>query len=383
MGFYHYCLGLSLYCWITGLWLRQQARVTPAGLAALAALSVVLYFTHPFPGDVLVLTLIVLAGWTALREKKSVPPGTLLVFLPFLVLLGSFSLAILAHPPRPPVDAPYALSDAWTFLLSPDTLASFSRTQIPMLRIEGLLFFVLLAWAAAKKIAARRLEPGGGLLCLFVFLLVLYFFLPAWQLMSRRMIVFIALAAIAWLATVPFGRLASRAIRVAAFTLAALWAVDLTVQYAKWNPALEEAASLSGSIRPGSTLLYLPFAFPWQEDQIRFNPYRHFGNAVAAERNLVSFNNYEANEPYLPLQYKAGMNPYELIGCPEVQDPVNLEGYAKTGGTIDYVLLWVARPGNVSLLADALIRPQLNRGFDLIGTSSGRRAFLYRRKGFV
>jgi hypothetical protein len=82
------------------------------------------------------------------------------------------------------------------------------------------------------------------------------------------------------------------------------------------------------------------------------------------------------------------MNPYKKIGDIENNQGriglVDLAGYGKSGGTVDYVLLWGARAvrGEGTSTDAAPVLAQLAAGYDRIFVSRPRGlAEVYRRKG--
>jgi hypothetical protein len=78
------------------------------------------------------------------------------------------------------------------------------------------------------------------------------------------------------------------------------------------------------------------------------------------------------------------MNPYTKIGDVENNQGrigrIDLAGLSKSGGSVDYVLLWGARAGNSADIAPILA--QLAAGYDRIFVSRPRGlAEVYRRRG--
>jgi hypothetical protein len=257
-GFYNYCLGLTLYCFLLGSWLRMGPRTSPLRLLMFGALTIPLYFTHPVPSLMLVFSLVLLSAWFTIRDLTAAAGGrmtakevrrnavtrwleTPLALLPFLLLLADFAGKILRRPARP-ITPPAAAGEAWEILYGFSYLTSFPGTETLVMRILFVLFLALLAAAAAIKFTRREIHAGDGFFLLFAALLSLYFRMTSWELMNKRLLVFIVLSAIVWLTTVPFGPRTARAVRTAAFVLAAVWAVNLTAQYRHWNRALEEGA---------------------------------------------------------------------------------------------------------------------------------------------
>jgi hypothetical protein len=114
----------------------------------------------------------------------------------------------------------------------------------------------------------------------------------------------------------------------------------------------------------------------------------HAAGYLAAERRAVNLANYECNYGNFPVLYRERLNPYLHIGAePGIESDlpdVNFLTYPqRTGGRVDYVLLWWWQEKlRTHPSAQAILR-QLDAGYDLIYTSPQRGLMrLYRRKGF-
>jgi hypothetical protein len=170
-------------------------------------------------------------------------------------------------------------------------------------------------------------------------------------------------------------------------------------KYAELNEYLKEFLSGSHLIESNTTLL--PFVFSPQGHtpdgrllSSRVLPFRHASGYIAAQRHIVDLQNYEAREIYFPVMYRSRLNPYRhLVDLPfQTPQPDFLSYPLRTGGQVDYVLIWHTSEGRGDLPDTKLateffqrfkqsIFRQLDEGYELIYTSPQRRFMqLYRRK---
>lgn len=122
----------------------------------------------------------------------------------------------------------------------------------------------------------------------------------------------------------------------------------------------------------------------WQAGYLRISPLSHFSSYLAAQRRLVTLSNDHAHMDYFPIRYRQQRDPSPYTAFVEVDGRRewgrNLGYYGeRTGGSIDYVLLWH--------IADAWHRGEdttplmdwLSEGYVLILTSATGKMQLYRK----
>jgi hypothetical protein len=117
---------------------------------------------------------------------------------------------------------------------------------------------------------------------------------------------------------------------------------------------------------------------------------------IAAQRHIVDLQNYEARETVFPVRYRSHLNPYVYIydGFALADRPPDFLSYPqRTGGHVDYVLIWrtgkefgddsVREPYNPLHQHEQFIFRQLEESYELIYTSPQRGFMqLYRRKNW-
>jgi len=127
------------------------------------------------------------------------------------------------------------------------------------------------------------------------------------------------------------------------------------------------------AVGPGSERRQLAF---------RLWPFVHALGYVAGRRPVVDLGLYEAGEDYFPLRYRPEIDPYRHlsigpVGVEEVPPRVDIPGYERRGGRVDYVLLWQPRAASGEHpLARELYR-QLHDGFERVEVSSAGNAELW------
>ena len=406
LGLYNFSLGLALFFLPLGYLLKHGDRINVPRTLALALMLVVLYFSHFVAllaaglaiGVITVWRLA--AGWLeARREGGSASPWGLFrrmalgplaaLLLPSLLVLFFLERQGARHVAGNSIRQ-LALSAAG--LLS---LVSFHpREQICTWALSA-LFFLVTILLFAVRLRRRELGRREALLAAAAAFGLVYLLAPSKMsggaVINERLMLFPFLMLILWFGTAAWRGAARAGIQAAAVVLAlALFGMHLQ-DYSRINESLEEYMSASELVEPRSTLLPLSFSHQGHTRQgrvltQRFGPFLHAGAYIAAERNLVDLKNYEATTGHFPVLYRPELDPYTHIGVDhglERQPPrARFIDYAeRTGGRVDYVLLWGVRDRQRYLEPTLEIMDQLHEGYELAHTSSPRGlAQLWRRK---
>jgi hypothetical protein len=134
-------------------------------------------------------------------------------------------------------------------------------------------------------------------------------------------------------------------------------------------------------IEPNRTLL--PLAFDSRGHgpdgrvlSLKVRPFLHASGYIAAQRHVVEFTNYEAGAyTYFPVLFRPSLNPYDHIGIKDrsiVWEPPQVDFLTyprRTGGEVDYVLVWGIQERQRNHEAAKSIDQQLKKGYELIYTS--------------
>ncbi|MFL6237598.1 MAG: hypothetical protein ACJ76N_31055, partial [Thermoanaerobaculia bacterium] len=395
MGFFNFCWSLAAFFFAVGYWLRHAERMGPGRTAVLALLILGVYFCHPVTLAVTVTTLLTLAGWRTLIE----PPGFLEGFRRRLLppaLACVPALALMAAFVGRRTGARITMLPLWVkvkHLAGLYSLASVSEWTIPLAIALAILFYgiALLCLRARRGLPPQR---GDGFLIAAAVLAGAFFAAPSelagGGFINHRLVLFPFLALILWFGTFEHPVRRRRWIQGAAAGIALTFLGLFAWKYAELGRGLAEIAAVGRAIPPDHTFLYLSYAHRGDGGDggpaFRTWPFVHAGGYVAARKRLVDLSLYEANEDYFPLLFRPALNPYlhlsnGLLGIEKEPPEVDLQGYPRrTGGRVDYVLLWGLRDGRRGEPKVRAVLDQLAAGYDLVARSPGGRALLYRAR---
>jgi len=408
LGLYNFSLGLALFFLPLGYVLRHGGRFSPGRTLLLALQLIVLYFSHFIALLAAGLVIGIVTSWNLgaawVRRRQQGETAGLPALLrqqilgPWLALLPP-ALLVVAFLERQ--GARHVAGNSIRELIISGagllSLVSFHpREQICTWALAA-LFFLVTAGLFLVRLARRELGQRDGLLAAAVAFGLVYLLAPAKMsggaVINERLMLFPFLLLILWFGTAAWNGTARAGLQAAAVVIT-LTLFSMHVQdYARVNDYLEEYLSAEPHIEPGSTLLALSFSHQGHtpQDRVltqRFGPFIHASGYIAARRNVVDLKNYEATTGHFPVIYRPELDPYTHIGVDhglERQPPrVSFLDYGeRTGGSVDYVLLWRIRDRQRYLEPTLEIMHQLEQGYELIHTSPQRGyCQLWRRNGF-
>jgi len=406
MGFFNFCISLAAFFFALGYWLKHGERMGPGRTVLLALLILWVYFCHPVTLVVAVAALLTLAGWRMLLDLLAAPgrrfaPAALwhgfrrwllapaLACLPPLLLIASFVSSR--------AGSRIEMLPMWVkikHLAGLYSLVSLSIWTIPLAIALALLFYGVAALCLRAR-WGRPLQPGDGLLLAAAVLAVAFFAAPS-QLsgggfVNHRLLLFPFLTLILWFGTFkhPVRRRLGLQIAAAAISLAFLGL--FAWEYHRTNRNLSEIVAAGDFIEPDHTFLFLSYAHQGEDGKggkatFRVWPFVHAGGYIAARKRLVDLSLYEANEDYFPIYYRPALNPFLRLapgplGIESRPPEVDLLGYPRrTGGSVDYVLLWGLRDELRGLPKVRAVEIQLAAAYDLIHRTPDGRVLLYKRR---
>ena len=359
-GFYNRALAFVPFFLTLGYYVRRRGALGPAATAKLCLLVLWVYFCTAGSFVLLLAMLTLLAAafavedaaagesrWMAVRARL---PG-LVAFAPTLALFVRFEIQ--QHPER--TGLPPGFLERARHLFGLYDLVVFDMWEAWIAAALALLL-----GAAFLTVALERWKEGAGraedaLLVTALVFAGLYFTAPQVSIpgvrsepTSLRLSLHVLLAFVLWIAQGLRGRPARLVLAGALAAGLATTAVRLP-HYARLDALVAEQLSLAASVPQGSTFLALSFDNegdggshrPLREDWI-IGPLRHAADRLAAERNLVSMDNYQADTRHFPLRFRAGANAHELL-----QSRLDSPGCVRIGRfnrlaprPIDFVLVW-------------------------------------------
>ncbi len=411
MGFYNFSYSLPMFFFLIGSWLRRRGRFTSRDIAPLAGLSICLYFCHIvsfvmgwaaiglLSGSLVLARLWRAAGvrksfvgeaWLAVRAYALVPicaaaPAAILAGL-FLQQQGGVG-SVVFLPRRLLLDR----------LLHLDALVSFDDKERWFSTSIALLFAGLLAYFVGRRLTRRSIHRSDALLLLTAAFAAIYLLAPqamangGW--LTDRLSLYPFFALILWFGAQSLGGRLRLALSITALGVAGGVLALQFNNYARLNPYLAEYISAGTYVEPNTTLLPLCFSYGQAADggvlSTKVAPFLHPAGYIAANRGVVDLNNYEATKTYFPTRFRPQLDPFRYIGLggrectTEAKAPrVEFLTYPqRTGGHVDYVLLWAVRADQMEDPDAQSVFRQLQQAYDLIWTSpDAGLTQLYRRK---
>ena len=414
MGFYSFSYSLAVFFLLMGYWIRNREQFIPRKTVTLAFLSLLLYFCHMVSLVMAYVAIAVLTFWHMLFDLIQDKPGwrrfdfqvlrktferrvipLILAFLPTAILVVMFLS-------RQGVESPeIGIRRSFHWLLKDltqmESLVSFQKEEYFCSIGLGILFAGLLLYLAVSRIKQRRLDLWDGLLVVAFGYGLIYFLVPnamsEGSFITDRLNLYPFFALLlsfgvpSYLKSVKWGTVFIAIVITAAF-------LGLhTLKYSELNDYLAEYLSGIHLIEPNKTLLPLAFdsrghAPDGKILSLKVRPFLHASGYIAAQRHVVEFTNYEAGAyTYFPVLFRSDLNPYIHIGVKDrsiVWEPpqVDFLTYAgRTGGQVDYVLVWGVQERQRNHEATKSIDRQLKRGYELVYSSPRTGLMqLYKRK---
>jgi len=409
MGFYNFSYSLVLFFFVIGYWMRYKESLSRKRIAILAILLLLLYFCHIVSlvmagvGIGIMLTLWVFlevrgrAGHgkaempTFLRLLRSHVLPVAYAFLPTVLLAGSFIL-------RRGLGGSTRVATSWTaskkllHLLSLSSLVSYRNIEIIPSTGFAVLFGIVAGTILYQRIARRSLKSWDILLVVSLAYALIYFVSPnemsGGSYLSPRLMLFPFFGLILWFGAQSTKIIPKRAVVGAAVGIGFVFLALNSVKYSEIDSYLNEFVSGESHIEPEATLLPLIFSKEGRGPDgkplsLRISPFLHASGLIVAKNPVVDLDNYEAAKGYFPIVYRNEINPFVHIGHIEADPPrVDFLNYPeRTGGRVDYVLLWgLDSPTRRNARVQDILE-QLGKGYDLIFVSLSRGLMeLYRIK---
>ncbi|HEX5718403.1 MAG TPA: hypothetical protein VF179_19735 [Thermoanaerobaculia bacterium] len=374
MGFYNFCCSLVAFFFALGYWLRHRERLGWLHGTVFAILTLWVYLCHVVSVGALLAAIGTLSLFD-LRRRIVLP--TILAFLPTLVLMLLFVGRAASETISIPVREKLAK------LLTAEVLASFD----PRTRYLGYAVAVLFGILALRARKSRWLA-------VFVVFVALVLVVPSsvgvGGFLELRLSLFPFFALILWLAASDPPAPLRRGIQAAAIGLSLALLGLLWTRWRVLDGYLAEYVSAGERIPEGSTVLPLSYSHfgtgpDGSELSYRVQPFVHAGSHIAAGKPVADLRLYAADyEGYFPVHYRPELNPYRHIAqgywAERVPPWVEFLTYPRrTGGRVDYVLIWQVPTDRGHPAIRSLWR-QLRIGYERVWVSPRGFAEVYRDK---
>ncbi len=399
MGFYNFCFAAAGFFLAVGCHAAHASRPGVRSTIALALALLLVAAAHP----VGLLAAGLVAGCRALGEMWSGRRAGL--SLPRLAARHLGALGLAALPGLAFVLAFVAEEGARDFQRLPlavlvrhlgslYSIDSFSKREL-WVSVPLAALLALLVALGLSRLRRRGLAPADGYGLATLGLLAAYFLAPVGLAgggyLNQRLLLFVAFAALLWIAAdAPLDRF--RAPIVALVAALALVQVGMHGRsQARLNADLAEYRSVAAALTPGSTLLSASFAHRGSggaAESLRIEPFQHMAGRLAAERGVIDLTDYQADRGYFPVVYRPECDPYRLLGSQGTIDDledepprVDLGRLPQAGcGEVDFVLVWGLGLGTHGAAEQKPLLDQLAAGYERVSTSPRGLAELYRRR---
>lgn len=415
MGFYSWVLSLPMTFLLLGYWFRNADRWTVKSTVVLALLSMLLYLSH-IVSLVMVYTAIgvlllaaIALDLRAARQREPLEPRMVWkvvqarTWKPFLAFVPTVLLVAIFLLPRETrvveIANPFSRLAHAAGITS---LISYNQWEAVFTIALACVFAALAVYFLRRKIVQRSFERRDLLLLIFPVWLAIYATAPETVVVSEtggqggwymrdRLSLFPYFALLLWFGAQIYTPAQKKKVQFAAvFATVGLLVLHM-FSYRGINRQYAEYLSGMHLIEPNSTLLPVHTAYRgYGTDDggltFRADPFRHLSGYIAARRHVVSFDNYETQMGYFPALFRSEVDPYEHLGrTTEDETPaVNLRNYAKrTGGRVDYVLVWLGRKRNQQHDNTVALYDQLQHDYELVFTSPNQLMELFRNREFA
>lgn len=380
MGFYNFCFSLVAFFFALGYWLRHRERLGWRTGAVFAVLTLWVYLCHVVSVGTLLAAIGILALSDLRRRTDLLWLGpTVLALLPTMILMLAFVGKAASKTTSIPA------TEKLLKLVKLDVLASFDPRTRYVAWAAAVLFGALALWA-------MRSAPRSRWLAVFAVFVVMLLLVPSnvgiGGFIEVRLSLFPFFALILWLAASELPVPLRRGIPVAAAGLALALLGLLWTRWRVLDGYLAEYLSGGERIPAGSTVLPLSYSHfgtapDGSELTYRIQPFVHAASHITAEKPVVDLRLYAANyEGYFPVHYRPELNPYTHIAqgywAERVPPWVEFLTYPRrTGGRVDYVLIWQIPRERQHPAVRSLWR-QLRTGYERVYVSPRGFSELYR-----
>ena len=402
LGFFNFCWSLVAFLVALGWFLRGRDRPPAARAAALALLALWVYFCHGIAFVMLALAVGTLSlawgwrdaraaggGWRGVRAALARRLPALLALLPGAALV----LAFLGSRMEEGTGA-MPLAPRLYHLPAIYSLVSYDRRAVVFSAALAALLAAL-AWRRLRRPDGAAGDGAQGLLAVAAVFVLVYLVAPndlaGGGYVTHRLNLFPPLALLLWLAAASYGPRLRAAVQAIGAALALGLLGLLWMRWAAVDDALRDHRLAAARVPAGATALPLSYAHAGRGRDgrplaFRVQPFLHALGYASARAPIVDLGLYGASEDYFPLRYRPALDPYHHLGRGrhgmEGQPPtVDIRGYERrTGGRVDFVLLWqpaAAPPRHSSVIG---LRRQLDEGYERVYVSPRGLAELWRRR---
>lgn len=400
-GFYNFVMSCGVFFFVVGYWIRNRDRMDWTRGVVLGVLGVLLYVCHLFS---LAMACGVIGGlcvWFGFWEMRAHAFGvaakramvTGMALLPVLVVAWVYRPSSEWHTDQVFEWNP---KDDVVSLLQFGSMISYREKEAWLGGMITTLVGALTLLALANKAGRGRrgwsrwdvllVVPVGlvGVYLRSYDARALHFYIP------QRVMFYAFLMMLLWLAAQPLGWRVRWATVPIAGAIGLAFTASHGLKYREFAPQLREFVSAGDRIERNSTFLPLIFSprgrtADGRVSSIDVAPFYMASGYVAARRDAVDLRNYEGNTDHFPVQFRSELNPYTHLavgdGLNEVPPKIDIEGYRRKGGEVDYVMVWGLENVFRSAAGTRAVYEQLEAGYEKLDVPGARWTEVWKRKG--
>ena len=329
IGFLNYSYSIFILLIIFGYFIQCHDNLNATNILLLSILSTALFFSHPLSLLMSYVFIVVYQLTDALINSRNGIKTNITINLLNWGWLKNGLKIFIAFLPSIILCVNYLLQQeggklVWispleviAYFFSVSSIVIFDSINVLIALMLGIFFILLIIYCIKQKITHHFITPWDGVLATF---LLLYFLAPnemgSGSVIILRINLLLWVIIIFWLGA-NYRYYKPNNIFIIYIMIASLSLLSLvTVKYAEYNVLIKDYMLVSNFIKDNSTMVrifsYKQNDFPGGEEggHWRVNFLIHADSYIAAEKNVVSFNNYEAMMGYFPVLYKKSSNKF-------------------------------------------------------------------------
>jgi hypothetical protein len=398
-GFYNFVLSCGVFFFVVGYWVRNRDRMDWKRGVVLGVLGVVLYTCHLFSLAMACGVIGLLCAWVSIPEirRRSYGAAARRVIVTGVALLPVVVMAAVYKPStewKSDQVFEWNPKDDVVSLLQFSSMVSF-RTNEALLggaitTVMGALTLLVLAGKVSRRTWSRwdvlLVVPVGlvGVYFRSYDARALHFYIP------HRVMFYAFLTWLMWLAGQPVARRVKWAVVPIAAGIALAFTASHALKYREFAPQLKDFITAGDRIERNSTFLPLIFSprgrtLDGRISSVDVSPFYMASGYIAARREAVDLRNYEGNTDHFPVRFRPELNPYTHLavgdGLNQVPPKIDIEGYRKKGGEVDYVIVWGLEEGFRGHEDTKALYRQIEAGYERVEVEGVRQTELWKRKG--
>lgn len=386
-GFYSFLFGLIASFFAIAYYLHHEEKLKAKDYIFLFFLFNLIYLAHPFTFAMTIGVLFTYAASSGVIHLCTKTRCSLRISLQFIAkkadfllcgLPGIICLILTASNSEGGELNRESFIQLIRILTGFHFLWSYSSLEILLSRVLLLFVLIISVYILFRK---TSVEKHDGLIFSFLCCTFLYFISPeslaGGGSINIRISAYLYFLLIVWLGYQDYSQKLAYLTKYFCLFIFAIFLIFNSVKSVQISNLIEEYVSVSPYIQENSTIASFDFIDRGLnlEDRVITNR-RGIGQVtgyIAASRNSINLNNYQATRDNFPIKFRAEVYPRTWLFSqpPKIAD-YNLE----TNGEIDYVLLWGASQAEDSRNLDQ-IKAQLKDEYRLVYTSSRGLAELY------